>query len=304
MDHFRPIKTHSMKPTLALRSLLLGSALAVAPHASAATTVFADTFDYSGTPAPQTDLTTDVAARQAGGTVTSSYTKQTTGSAGNVAALNVANGQDTLLLQSSNLSGTSASQSAVNLGTNFATQLVGKNYAISLTDLVFTRGNADVTDVWFSISVGDSATGIDGPNQASADAGLLIRSNGAMTKWEDSTNLGSHTPAGMTLNFGFSTRFAMAELRIDETGATKTAQAYFKDTGGNEYTSPTWNIEFEDNTNRYFELRAHQGGTGTDGTILDLQIDSIAITAVPEPDVSTLLGGLGVLALWVRRRRN
>lgn len=292
-----------MKSPLALRSFLpLGAAfgLAVNPAAHAAgTIIFSDTFDYSGTPAPQTDLTINQTARQAAGLVNSTYTTQGLGTSP-IQALNVANSQNTLLLRSSNPN-SATSQAAVDLNTNFATQLAGKSYVISLTDLYFTRGNTDVTDIWLSISLGDSATSITGPNNASADVASLMRADGTLTAWEDNASPLS-TATTLSLDYGFATRYAIAELRIDETGPIKTAQAYFKNTAGAEFTSATWTVDFDNTTNRFIELRAQQSATGTNNTLVDIQMDSLTITVIPEPSAA-LLGGLGMLFL-LRHRRN
>jgi hypothetical protein len=292
-----------MKPKTTLRSFLpLGAAfgLAINPAAHAAgTIIFSDTFNYDGVTVPQTTLNTNESARQAAGLVNSTYVKQGSGTSP-IQALNVANSQNTLLLRSSNPnSGTSVA--AVDLNTNFATQLAGKSYVISLTDLYFTRGNTDVTDIWFSISLGDGATSINGPNNAEADVASLMRADGSLAAWEDNaTRLA--TGSTLALDYGFATRYAIAELRIDETGPTKTAQAYFKNTAGAEFTSAMWTVDFDNTTNRFIELRAQQSATGTNGTLVDIQMDSLTITVIPEPSAA-LLGGLGLLML-LRRRRN
>jgi len=250
-----------------MTKLILPLAIASAFSADAAL-IFNDTYNYTtGAPGDQTALGTDLAARQCLGSTTSSYTEQLAGSGTRDALLTNINSQSQLRFRTTNTA-SSPSQTAVDLNTNFASSLAGKQYSISLMDLAFVRGAAATlpTDIWFAISVGDTNTSISGPADATADASVLIQAGGNMTKWEDNSNANGSQNAGLSLNYGFATRYAIAELRIDETGAIKTAQAYFKDMSGNEFTSDSWVIDFDNSTNRFIELRAHQGSGGTDGT--------------------------------------
>jgi hypothetical protein len=275
-----------------LRHLLLISAITFcllgAHQTRAAVLIFEDTYNYTtGAPGDQTNLSTDLAARQAGGTTTSTYTEQTGGTTTTTrdALMTNINGASQLRFRTSNPS-SSSSQMAVDLNTNFASNLAGLHYKISLTNLAFTRANTTATDVWFAISVGDSD--VTGPNNASADVSALIQAAGSVTKWQDNSNAGSQN-SGLSLNYGFATRYALAELHIDETTATNTAWVYFEDMNGNTFTSTPWNITFANTTTRLIELRAHQGATGTDGTDMSVYVDTMRITVIPEPGSGMLL---------------
>lgn len=284
--------------TLAILLTLIG----ISTFAHTAVIVFNDTFDYDGNPDPQTNVNDEQLTRQAAGTTTSTYTEQIAGGAGTRdAMLTVANGQDQIRFQTTNHS-SSSSQAAVDLDANFASSLVGKHYKITLTDLAVIRGNSDVSDIWFAISVGDTSPSITGPNSTGTDAAVLIRHNGGGpgNGWEDNVSQGVQS-SSLSLGYTFETRYAIAELHIDETGTTDIAWAYFMDMNGNEFTTNTWNIDFDNGTNRFIELRMHQGATGTDGTDVSAYIDSMSITVIPEPSAA-LLGCLGFSFLLRRRR--
>ncbi len=286
-------RTPIQLPATALALCLFGS------HVQAATLVFEDTFDYDGSPNPQTDLSDSIAARQTGGLTTSNYTEQSAGG-GNGGFLTSANGALQLRLQTTNPN-TGAAQSSVDLSTNFASSLVGEHYKISLTDLAFVRGTGTIlpSDIWFSISIGDSSPSINGPNDASADAAALIRANGSVTKWEDNSSAAGAEVSGLAVGYGFATRFAIAELHIDET--TDTAWTYFEDMDGDSFTSAAWSIDFDNDTNRFIELRAHQGAGGDNGIDVSTYINSMSVTVIPEPGTA-LLGGLSLVILLRRRR--
>lgn len=273
--------------------------IATISSSQGATLIFSDTYNYTtGSPANQTNLATDAAARQAAGSVTSSYTEQLAGAGTRDAMLVNANGQSQLRFQTTNHA-SSSSQTAVDLSTNFASNLIGKHYKISFTDLAFVRGNTDATDTWFSVAVGDSTTSISGPNDATADVASIIRTNGTLNRWEDNVNLGTDS-SGLSVNYDFASRYALIELHVDET--TNTAWMYAEDMSGGTFTSTTWSIDFENNTNRYIELRAHQGATGTDGSDMSVYLNSLSVTIVPEPSTVLLAGCWSLLLL--RRRRN
>ncbi len=283
----------------------LGSAaLAFAlSQTSSGVTVFSDTYEYSGTPNPQTNLATEIATRQAGGTTASTYTEQIAGPVANDAALNVDNGLDVLRLRTTNPS-TGASQAAVDLNTNFAPTLANKIYTVTFNDLWFTRGTVDITDVWFALSVGDTSPSISGPNNAQTDFGLLLRAQGSgHAIWRDNSNTGgAFNLTGSGADYGFSTRYQQVVMTIDETAGIANATGKIDVTTANgTFSSPVFNFGFDNVTDRYFEFRAHQNSTGTDGQFMDVRIGSVAIDVIPEPS-SACIGAFGLLLLLRRRR--
>jgi hypothetical protein len=288
----------SMMRNLVCAAAVAGAGMLAAPAAGAP--VFLDTFDYSGSPDPQTNLAADLAARQAGGAVGSSYTEQKNGPASNDAALSVDNGLDTLRFRT--LNNNSASQIAVDLGTNFASQLAGNYYAIRLTDVYYVRSDQNISDVWLAISVGDESGTITGPNQGEADVAVLARPRQApsnnYTRWEDGGSAGPGATTGLTNGFDYANRFAVIELRVDEVAGQATA--YFEDANGNSHLSNPWAIDFDNNTSRRIEIRAHQGTSGGSNETMDVHVDAMSIELIPEPASLALLG-LGGLALLRRK---
>lgn len=268
-----------------------------------ATTIFSDTFNYGGVPNPESDLTNNIVARQSGGAFSSTYTKQTAGTNG--VFLNDNSGLNVLLLRTLNTAG--ASQSAADLNTNFAASLAGNKYSITLTNVNFQRNSADISDVWFALSVGDDAGGsITGPNSGLADFALLLRAQDSGSRlWQDNVNTAGFDLLGSGATFGFNNRFERVVMTIDETGGIGNATGQIEVTAPNGvFTSSVINFDFENSAHRYLELRAHQGSAGTDGSLMDLRFDSLSIDVVdpiPEPSVA-MLGAFGGLLLLRRRK--
>lgn len=91
-------------------------------------------------------------------------------------------------------------------------------------------------------------------------------------------------------------------MTIDETGgiANSSVQVDLMTANGT-YSSSELAITFDNTTNRYLELRGHQGGTGVNGGVIDFRLDGISIDIVPESS-SALFGALSCLCLLRRRR--
>ena len=263
--------------------------LAVGLQSVQSQTVFEDTFNYGGVPVATNDLTLNIAARQAGGATTSTYTKSIIGAGVNDALLNTSNGEEVLLLRTFNQPG--ASQTRIDLDTNFASDLSGKSYSIILDDVWFARSAADISDAWLGLSIGDDGGGVNGPNSPIADIGLLIRPRETGNNvWRDNS-----PTTGSGLNWGFANRYEQIQLDVDEVGGTVSGQIT---TANGTYAIPTLPFSFDNSTNRFFELKGHQGGVGTDGQLMDTRIGNMQIVIVPEP------GSLALMALgnssWTR----
>ncbi|MFK7852337.1 MAG: hypothetical protein AB8D78_15275 [Akkermansiaceae bacterium] len=283
---------------------LAASAVICLASSSQAITVFSDTFNH-GSGAGTFPLGTNIGPRQAGGTTSSTYTGSTAGSGGNNTLLNTNNGLEVLLLRTFNVA-SGVSQSAVDLDTNFASALAGNKYSISMTNVNFQRSSSTITDIWMALSIGDTSTGINGPNSGLADFGLLLRAQATGSRlWQDNVNATGFDLTGSGASIGANNGFDSVVVTIDETAGGGSATAMVEATTANgTFTSSVLNIDFDNSTHRFLELRAHQGAAGTNGQLMDMRFDSLAIDViVPIPEPSTaMLGVLGSLLLFRRRR--
>ena len=259
-----------------VRSLLVGSLLAGAGGAAADTNVFLDTFTFSGTPGATAPLTSNVVARQAGGAVTSAYTAAYSGVATNSALLldsHAGLGSDAL--QFCTYLTNASSQAAVDLATNLAAHVAGRVWTVS-GRVQIARAVTNISDAWLAVSLGDTV-GFNGPNNANADLALLIRGNGGWQVWED--NLAAGTGAAAALRSpDLWSQPAAFRILVDE--SEPPAEATLTVTVGSTTNQlGTYTLDFETNTARCLELRAHQAaGTAAYGAIAEAAVDDLAVS--------------------------
>ncbi len=278
---------------LSLSAVAMACCLAILPQSARSQVIFEDTFNYGGVLALEPNLAVNQAARQAGGLVTSTYTKQF--SVGNTSGLNAANGHEALLLRTLNPAAGS-SQSAVDLDVNLAPYLAGGSYNIILDDVWFLRGSATITDAWLGISLGDTSPSVTGPTGLQADIGVLLRPrDNGQTIWRDNVNTGGVVNwTGSGLDYSFAARFNQIIISVDEVAGIVSGQVT---TANGIFLLPSVPFSFENNTDRYLELRGHQGATGTDGQLVDVRIGKLSIV-VPEPSsLAMLMAGGAVMIL-------
>ena len=142
---------------LTVLALVLGNHLACSQNL-----IFSDPFTFTaGTPgASVTDHNLGIPARQSAGTLGSTYTKTTSGHAGNTIYLqdNISRfgPSDAINFRTQRSAG--ASQTAADFDTNFGTVLAGRTWELDF-DSYHARNNNAISDAWFAVSIGDTTAG-------------------------------------------------------------------------------------------------------------------------------------------------
>lgn len=250
-------------------------------------TAFVDPFTFpSSAGTLPTDYNLDVPARQAGGTLTSTYTMtDNVGHANNEVFLQDDHFRfgpsDVMLIRTQAID--SASQTAIDLDTDFGNIVAGRTWEIEF-DAYAVRNSTAVSDQWWAISIGDVApggdeAGIRGPNHPSADFAILLRADGRFTPWVDGNSLGSgktsRTPLwGVVYHF----KLIIDDLKpVPEVTAIHTVD-------GVETNLGTWPVTWDNTTSRFIELRAHQGGQASGAPLMDVRMDNLTINITQDVD--------------------
>ncbi len=252
------------------------------------TTILNDPFSFPSSPGnTDTDVNLDVPARQAGGTATTTYTETVTGNAGNDAFLEDSTlvGSDVVNLHT--IHGAALSQMALRANGSFGASLAGLKWTARFVARL-DRSSTSISDAWLSFAIGDQAD-VVGPNSASADFALLVRGTAGWQSWADNLVLASGLPAALRSPDLWATSFTVT-ITVDETLAQPTAQATVQ-VGASTFDLGTWNVGFDNATDRFIEFRAHNGGnaSGT-GTIMDARVDVLVLTQInniPQPPTIT-----------------
>lgn len=253
--------------------------LATASSASAAVLL---TDNFSGIdPAPNTsNVNYDLAGRQTGTQETQSWTTQNNVQVGNPSVFGGTG--DYLMIANFN-------SYAHLAGLTLNSTLVAANEKLVIS---FDVNVAGVTPgSWISFMISPShPNGPAFPVVGSGDFGFLLQENGGMQAFNNGAGAAISGPA-------FSTFTGLGNLTFTFSGADGTGSAF---AGNGTQVSiydgtSTWTTVL--NTGLTNETISF--GTWGDGD--RAMIDNLSITTIPEPG-STLLGGLGLLALLRRRR--
>ncbi len=251
---------------------------------SLASVVFQDTFETDLAVNSDTDVNYQYnLGRQSGTDAPVQYYEAAGTGAG--AFLNVPtagfNGSDVLLLRNNYIS-TQVRHSSVALTNDFSS-LVGKKYNISY-DGVITLATGAGNDLWTSISLLGDISNLNelGPNQSSADFGLLIRQDGRVDVWGDATliqGFGTGT-SGVSVGSMYS-----LDILVDETGAgDPTAKVIFNQGTVDEVVLGTFSFDWEGSEQRNLGFKSVYGtaGSGTQGSLFDSRIDNLRIEIISE----------------------
>ena len=265
----------SIKLPSILRSLLF--LLASASTLCADTTLLLDGFDFPSSPGTtNTDVNLNAPARQSGA-ATTSYTQLATGNASNDALLedSALFGSDVLLLRT--IHGAAASETALHPDTNFASGLAGQKWSVTYVARL-DRADGNVTDGWLAFAVGDQ-TDFTGPSSPTADFGFVVQGNGSWFAFVDGpvapNGFGS---AGALRSPDLWSGVFTVTITVDETLAQPTAKAVVV-VGASTFNFGPWNVGFDNGTNRYLELRAHNGGSGGGpGALMDARVNAFIVT--------------------------
>ena len=288
----------SLTTPIPMRALLI--LLATVVTVAADTTILLDPFTFPSSPgATNTDVNSNAATRQSG-TDPTAYTEFSQGVAGNDALLENSTliGSEVLLLRT--IHGAVTSQAGVRADVNFGSKLAGKKWTVSYTGRI-SRADVNIFDAWLSFSVGDQAV-LTGPTGATTDFGFLVRGNGGWQAWTDgSVPANGNGDSGALRNPDLWGVSFTVTITVDETLSQPTAQATVV-VGTSTFSLGPWNVGFETATERFFELRAHNGGNGSSAGALysTAESDSLTVTQIntlPQPPLisSTPLAQ----SLWV-----
>ena len=265
-------------------------------------TVLLDPFTF---PPAVGDLTIDhnldIPARQAGGTLNSTYTMtDNVGHSNNEVFLQNDHHRfgpsDIMLIRTRAI--TSTSQTSIDLDTDFGNVLAGRTWELEF-DAYPARNSNAITDEWWAVSIGDVAVGgaeagVRGPNHPSADFAILLRGDGRFTAWVDGISVGGGTTSATPL-WGRVYHF---KLVVDELKPIPEVTAIFT-IDGVETTLGTWPISWDNTTSRLIEMRAHQGGLASENPLMDVRIDNLKFNITQDiagPPI--LLGSVAGQDVW------
>ena len=253
---------------------------------------FVDPFTFTPAPGANSgDENQGIPDRQAGSTLTSTYTEtDDIGHPSNGLLLENDNARfgpsDVLLVRTKAIA--SASQTAADLDRDFGAILAGRKWQIEF-DAYAARNSAAVTDEWFAISIGDVAVGageagIRGPNHPSADFAILLRGDGRFTTWMD----GALVASGLHSSTARWGDVYHLEIIVDEIGPTPQVSVVYS-IGGTALTLGTWPVTWDNLTNRFIELRAHQGGQESESPLMDVRVDNLTIEVTQDIEAPPVL---------------
>lgn len=255
-----------------MKSIIVTVSLLLTASAASAQVVFLDNFNEADT----TDLSTNAATRQTGGSLTSTYTEAV--EAGN-------------LIASNKLSRVGGGK--LTTDTNFASSIVGEDYTVS-----FDLAVVNTTDAWTSISIINATDSGRGTSPISA----LVR--GAATSEDVLMAINSGSGGSVTLNNITQTSL---DALFGGSFDVNAEHSYAFDVTSTIAGSGTFDFLIDDvvvlddlafsaseNTSRQIEWVAI-GGSST--------WDNLEIAVIPEPGSFALLAGLcGLVSVAVRRR--
>ena len=257
-----------------------------------AVVVFNDTFDTTlGSGGVWDDLNSnDLASRQAAGTTNSTYTL---GLSNGRTLIGPAAGIATMpqpLLMRSNFGTATNGWVAVDLDTDFGSDLAGGKWSFSYDGRVAgTAANGG----WAGFSIGNPA---DTPNGAGSAIGINIFQGGGVAVWSYGSVLANpNIPTPATLDYTI-------DVEVDEVAGT--IHATFTDANNPAgHDLGTHNITFADGS-RFFEFRNFTATGAADDKFVDFRVDNVLIeldeaaVAPPIGDISTELLSTGLALTW------
>ncbi len=194
------------------------------------------------------------------------------------------NGSDSLVVRTLAPS-VGAVTTFADLNQDFGPELVGNKYTVSYDVQVDHSPNPG--DGWHSFAIGDTIDP-DGPNQPSADFGILFTRTGGWQVFRDGISVVNGAVPGIAAGSPYSLQF-----EFDETIAVPTVSATAITSSGSTFIGV---LPLESagagtglvNSGRFFELRALQAASGTSSVnaIVDVKIDNLSISLGGAIDLS------------------
>jgi len=234
--------------------------------------IFQDTFDGGG--AAWGDLGFNLAARQAGGTTSSTYTLTGGGTVpGDSVVFN-----DAVLMRIHNTSGTAAGGLClVDLDTDFGTTLTGQEWALSFSSL---RTGTGIGAGWSGFSVGIN----NPPGTPFANGfGFILRGTGEWVAFNGSTDVGSGT-----ITYGAAHHWFDIIATFDE--VTDTVSLDFIDDLGTRTNLGTFPTSFGVGSTRFVGFRNHADAVSPD-TWVDMYVEDVQIevlSSIPPPEIGDI----------------
>ena len=278
-----------------MKKTTLSAVAAVAMLASLsanATVIFQDTFN--GIPAGGVwdnlnDPVTEWAARQAGGTTTSTYTLGLNSGTTLIgpAAATAGLAEPLLIRVSTTGGGTVGGTVGLDLDTDFGSSLAGQQWTLGYTGRIDASiGN----NGWTGFGVGNPA---ETPIAAGTALGFNVFASGAVQVWTNGVLAGNPV-----IPNAISGQVYDLTTTFDEGAGT--AQITYADGLSGIVDLGTYAVGFVD-ASRFVELKNFvSDGTG-DG-IVDWRVDDLMIETIPEPATLGLMALLGGGMLWIRKR--
>ena len=263
------------------------------------TVVLFDGFDFtSAGGTTDTDINVDASTRQSG-TLSTTYTQLVTGNVANDALLEESAlfGSDVLLLRT--IHGSTATQTAVHAEANFAPVFAGQKWSVTYVGRL-DRGSSSITDGWLAFAVGDQADFV-GPNSPTADFAFVVQGNASWFAFVDGPAApGGSGGAGSLRSPDLWSGVFNVTITVDETVAQPTARASVV-VGASTFNFGPWNVNFDNATSRFIELRAHNGGSPSGiGALMEARVNALVVTQVNDSAQQPIILGAPVSqSLWV-----
>ncbi|RKX47690.1 MAG: hypothetical protein DRP64_00355 [Verrucomicrobia bacterium] len=273
---------------------IAGIALLVASSANA-TVIFDDQFavpasggavwSFAGQPDEALSLNTDIAVRQAGGTITSSYLADHAGGGSGIRTGGAANFQSIFRTVGA---GHSAAGEVVY---DFGTDVAGKQWSVSVGERKTGGSLAGYTYLTVDSVAGVSGAGIgNGAGQVSIEGYV----NGRLDIWINGAEV---TVGAPIFGLGLSGRDYVYTLNFDEVAQTVNAVA---EVSGNTYDLGIYSIAgVFGSGSRFIEKKNYLPGGATS---TDWYVDNLTVDVIPEPATLGMVALLGGGILWIRKR--
>lgn len=267
---------------------------------SAQTTILDDPYG-DGTIPNNSDINTDIPARQSG-TTSSTYTHTGATSATLISNNDGITSSNNMARLRNNEQTSGASNGFLSLDTDFSV-LAGSTYTISF-DFFYNQRATESTDQWVSFALGDTSPQ-GTPAAGAADFGLLMRPDGVggasdnlSRFYRDGTPI---TADDFTTTPSYVSSYVTFVVTVDEAAI---GGPLISVTANGTTTVEDFAVGF-DSSSRYFAFGSHLGpNASTPATdFSDLFIDNLTVTVVPEPSIYASVLGLGAFVLMMIRRR-
>ncbi len=274
----KKITTISAVTTIALLVASTASAVVIFDDQFAVTDPVAWTF--AGAADESVSLDTDLAARQAGGAISSTYSSDFIGGGSGVRTGGTSG-------QAIFRTGGIGSTANAALDHNFGTDVAASQWSVSVTEKKTGGSNASYTYLLVD-TVLDNTSGI---GAAAGSVAIEGYSNGRLDLWVNGAEVGTLFGLGITsIDYTYT-------LNFDEVAQTVQGVAA---AAGNTYDLGTYSIAgVFGSGDRYIEKRNYVagGGAATDSYVSNLTVD-----VIPEPATLGLFAMVGGGMLWMRKR--